>query len=100
MFHQVFVSPNDTNTLRCLWRKSVDEVISDYKMLVHIFCKVDLPYCVNWALRKIPEMVDKSLKRVVAANFYIDDILSSFSVEDSLIRLSLSLISCLKNLWL
>ena len=37
-------------------------------------------------------MVDKSLKRVVANNFYMDDFLSSLSDEESLIRLSLSLI--------
>ena len=43
MFHQVFVSSNDTDALRFLWRKSPDEVVSDYKMLVHIFGKVDLP---------------------------------------------------------
>ena len=40
---KVFVSPNDTNDLRSLWRESPDEVVSDYKMLVHIFGKVDLP---------------------------------------------------------
>ena len=41
-------------------------------------------------------MVDKSLKRVLDNNFYMDDFLSSLSDEESLIRLSLSLISCLK----
>ena len=62
MFHQVFVSPNDTNTLRFLWRKILNIVGGDYKMLVHIFGKVDSPCCANWTLRKVPEMVDKSLK--------------------------------------
>ena len=54
-------------------------------MLVHILGKVDSPCYVNWILRKVPEMVDKSLKRVVASN------------EESLIRLSLPLILCLKT---
>ena len=54
-------------------------------MLVHILGKVDSPCYVNWVLRKVPEMVDKSLKRVVASN------------EESLIRLSLPLILCLKT---
>ena len=74
MLHQIFVSPNDTNALGFLWRESPDEVVSHYKMLVHIFGKVDSPCCANWALtlRKVPEMVDKLLKRVVANNFYID----------------------------
>ena len=58
-------------------------------MLVHILGKVD-SRCVNWVLRKVPEMVDKSLKRVVASNFYMSD-------EESLIRLSLPLILCLKT---
>ena len=96
MFHQIFVNPYDTNSLRFLWRECPDEVVSDYKMLVHIFRNVDSPCCANWALRKVPEMVDKSLKRLVANNFYVDDFLSSLSDEESLIRLSLSLISCFK----
>ena len=96
MFHQIFVSPNDTDALWFLWRESPDEVVSDYKILVHIFSKVDSPCCESWALRKVPKVVDKSLKRVVANNFYMNDFLSSLSDEESLIRLSLSLISCLK----
>ena len=58
MFHQIFVSPNDINALRLLWWKIPDEVVSDNKMLVHIFGKVDSPCCTNWALRKVPEMVE------------------------------------------
>ena len=97
MFHQVFVNPNDTDTLRFLWRECPDEVVSDYKMLVHIFDKVDSPCCANGALRKVPEMIDKSLKWVLANSFYMDDFLSSLLDEKSMIRLSLSLISCLKT---
>ena len=47
MFHQIFVSPNDTDALKFLWRESPDEVLSDYKMIMHIFGKVDLPCCEN-----------------------------------------------------
>ena len=95
MFNQIFVSPNDTNVLRFLWRESPDEGVSDYKMLVHIIGKVGLPCCANWTLRKVPEMVDKSLERAVANNIYRDGFLSSLPDEESLIRLSLSLISFL-----
>ena len=63
---------------------------------MHIFGKVDSPCCANWALRKVLEMLEKLLKRVVANNFYMDDFLSSLSDEESLIRLSLSLVSCRK----
>ena len=56
-----------------------------------------LQCCANWALRKVPEMVDKSLKRVAANNFYMDYFLKCLSDEESLIRLSLSLILCLKT---
>ena len=102
MFHQVFVSSNDTDALRFLWRESPDEVVSDYKMLVHIFGKVDLPCRVNWALRNVPEMLEKLIKGIVANNFYMDEFLSSLSDEESLIRLSSSLIFCLKacGFWL
>ena len=82
-----FFRPNDTHALKFLWRKSRHEVVSDYKMLVHIFGKLDSPFCANWTLRKVPGMVDKSLKREVADHFYMDDFLSSLSDEESLIRL-------------
>ena len=81
MFHRIFVSPNDTDALIFLWRESPDEVDSDYKMLVHIFGKVYSPWCANWTLRKVSEMEDKSLKRIVANNFYRDDFLSSFLMK-------------------
>ena len=97
IFHQLFLIPNDTNALRFLWRESPHEVVSDYKMLVHIFGEVDSSCCANWTLRKVPEMVDKSLKGVVANNFHMDDFLISLSDKESLIRLSLSVISCLKT---
>ena len=97
MFHQVFASPNDTDALSFLSRKSSDEVVSDYKMLAHIFGKVELPSCAIWSLRKVPEMVGKLLKEVMANNFYMDNFLSSLPDEESLIRLPLSLISCLKT---
>ena len=71
MFHQIFVSPNDTDALRILWGGSLDKVASDYKMLVHVFGKVDSPCYENWAL-KLHEMIDKSLKGVVTNNFYMD----------------------------
>ena len=60
MFHQNFVTP-PPNT-----------VASDYKMLVHVFGKVDSPCCANWALKKLHEIVGRSLKRVVTNNFYVD----------------------------
>ena len=51
--------------------------------------KVDSLCCANWTLRNVPEIVGK---RVVTNNFYMDDFLSFLSDEESLIRLSLSLI--------
>ena len=42
-------------------------------------------------------MVGKLLKEVMANNFYMDNFLSSLPDEESLIRLPLSLISCLKT---
>ena len=97
MFHQVFMSPNDTNALKFRWRESQDEVVGDYKVLVHIIGRVYSPCCTNLALRKVPKVVHKSLKGVVANNFHKDNFLSSLFDEESLIRLSLLLISCLKT---
>ena len=64
---------------------------------MHIFGNLDSPCCANCALRKVPEMVDKSLNGVVANNFYMDDFLIFLPAEERLIRLSLSLISYLKT---
>ena len=40
-------------------------------------------------IKKVPEIVDKLLKRVVTNNFYIDYFLRSLSNKESLVKLSL-----------
>lgn len=51
MFHHVKVL-KDTDSLRFLWREKLNASIDEYVMCVHIFNKVDLPYCENWDLER------------------------------------------------
>ena len=97
MFHQVFVKPPDTDSLRFVWRDKPQDPISEYIMLVHVFGKVDSPCCVNWSLREVPKYSDQSLVDVVTKNFYMDDLLKSLSSEEALINLSFSLIKALSS---
>ena len=42
-YHQIFVSPKDRDALRFVWLKFSTESTEDYRISVHIFCKIDLP---------------------------------------------------------
>ena len=53
MFHQVYVSEEDRDSLRFLWR-DLDETKKpdEYHMTVHVFGSVDSPCCASYALQK------------------------------------------------
>ncbi|XP_066921098.1 uncharacterized protein [Clytia hemisphaerica] len=51
MYHQVLVPEEDQDALRFLWRDKPPDPITEYKMQVHLFGKIDSPCCANWALR-------------------------------------------------
>lgn len=83
MFHQVYVSPKDTNSLRFLWWDGgdIETDIQEYKMNVHAFGLTSSPACANYALKKTaddnkelyPQEVIDSIKN----NFYVDDFVKS-----------------------
>ena len=100
MYHQVLVPKGDQDSLRFLWRDEPSDPITEYKMLVHLFGKIDSPCCANWTLRScatevkgLPEvqafkdLSDENRKQVTEAvteEFYMDDFLSSFDeVEET-----------------
>ena len=98
MYHQVLVPEEDQDSLRFLWRDEPSDPITEYRMLVHLFGKIDSPCCANWALRScatnldgIPQvpafkdLTEKNKERVTEAvteEFYMDDFLSSFDGVD------------------
>ena len=51
VFHQISVSPKDKDALRFLWRGSSKEVVSDYKMNLHLSGTTDPPCFSNFALK-------------------------------------------------
>ena len=57
-------------------------------MLVHVFGKVDSPYCANWALRNTSTNRELDVKNGIERNIYIDDFLKSLSNIADLINLS------------
>ena len=53
-------------------------------MLVHVFQKVDSPYCFYCALRQVRQKRDIILKDIINRIFYMDDFLKSISTEENL----------------
>ena len=47
------------------WRTNLDDDITDYLMLVHLFGKVDSPFCSIWALQKILKFLNSNVSDVV-----------------------------------
>ena len=85
MFHQIRVNAKDTNALHFLWRANPQCNIEDYIMLVHVFGKIDSPYCANWALRNTSTNSELDVKNAIERNFYMDNFLKSLSNVDDLI---------------
>ena len=52
MYHQTFVSLEDRDALRLVWRKFSADPIEDYRMSVHTFGKIDFPCIANWVVKK------------------------------------------------
>jgi hypothetical protein len=79
MFHQVFVSEEDSESLRFLWKDDPTDAKppSVYKMLVHIFGATDSPCCANYALRRVAQdcELDELTRNTILRNFYVDDML-------------------------
>ena len=52
MFHQIKVTFQDQDALRCLWRSNVNSPIEKLIMLAHLFGEKDSPCCAKFVLRK------------------------------------------------
>ena len=93
MFHQINVSPFDSNYLRFLWWPNHDLNCTpvDYQMTVHPFGATSSPSVAGYALRKVAEDnstdADQIVSKTVQRNFYVDDCLKSMSDIDSTINL-------------
>ena len=87
MFYQ------NTDSLRFLWWPgSVDDLLEDYKMLVHIFGAKSSPCCANKALNRTaqdnednyPPEVVKTVRR----NFFVDDVFKSVPSTEQAVHLT------------
>ena len=77
MFYQVKVPPQDSDSLRFLWKDNIKSngAPDVYKMDVHIFGAKDSPCCANYALRRVASDVVSSseiLKHAILNNFYVN----------------------------
>ena len=83
MFHQIFVSPVDTDYLRFLWwpNNDLSSTPVDYKMTVHPFGATSSPSVAGYVLRKVATdnavSADETVVKTVQNNFYVDDCLKS-----------------------
>jgi len=97
MFHQVKVSPNDSDALRFLWWPNGDLDITPkvYRMVVHLFGATSSPSCATFALRKTAEdnggVGFEKASKAVNENFYVDDCLVSVGTKQEAIELASSL---------
>lgn len=51
-FHQIKVTFQDQDALRCLWRSNVNSPIQKLIMLAHLLGEKDSPCCAKFVLRK------------------------------------------------
>ena len=86
MFHQIYACSKDRDALRFIWRENPFLPIFEFLMNVHLFRKMDSPYCANWILKHTAlDRVNYYPKRVidpVLTRFYLDDYLDLFSNKE------------------
>ena len=101
MFHQINVSPEDRDAIRFLWKENSNEVVSDYKINVHLFGKNDSTCVANFALKKAgadkKDIINPSVVTSIDQDFYMDDFLKSDNSEEHLTRITKTVISVLKE---
>lgn len=93
MFHQVRVTPEDSDSLRILWfEDNTSQPLQTLRMTAHIFGGVWSLSCANYALQKVVEeyrnMYSEEVLNTVLRNFYVDDCLKSANSVESAIVLA------------
>ena len=101
MYHQIKVKESDQDALRFVWSNTPEEEIDDHKMTVHIFGKIYSPCIANWVIKRTAS--DQSneypidIINIIHENFYMDDYLDCFSLEERAIDTIQKVISILSN---
>ena len=92
MFHQVKIPEEQRNFLRFIWWKdnNPEKELVDYQMTAHVFGGISSPSCSNFALRKTASdnchQYGQEVSNILRRNFYVDDMLKSFSSTDAAIN--------------
>lgn len=104
IFNQVRVPAEDADLLRFLWWPdgNLNQDLTDFRMMVHIFGATSSPSCSDFALRKCAEdnkgHFSQEVVDMVLHCFYVDDCLVSVTSEEKAISLYHDLISiCAKG---
>ena len=90
MFHQAKVPEKERNYLRFLWWKDsdLDKYVVDHEMTVHVFGEVSPLSCPIYALKTASDNLKrygKDVASILRRNFYVDDMLKSFSsIEEAI----------------
>lgn len=84
MFHQVLIEEEDQDAQRCLWRRSPEDPIDEFKMKVMTFgaaCSPSLAqYVKNRNARRFSEQYPRAVNAIIDRH-YVDDYLDSFDCE-------------------
>lgn len=99
MFHQIRVSPEDTDALRFLWSDGEGEPPDVYQMNVHIFGATSSPFIANACLKQCAYDTDNTeVSEVIKTNFYVDDCLvSTMTVAQAITLVDQLVPTLLKN---
>ena len=93
MFHQVRVTPDDSDVLRFLsWPDGdMNRPLEEFQKTVHLFGAVSSPSCANFALRKTAtdneSNYDEKVISTILKNFYVDNCLKSVQTVDEAVQL-------------
>ena len=87
MFNQVRLIEEDREAVRFLWQDSLmEDELSHYQMLVHIFGAKDSPTCANFSFKQCAEDCKEEfpveVMETIIRDFYMDDLIKSVDEDE------------------
>jgi len=100
MYRQIWVSDNDQNFQKILWRFKPDDEVQEYRLKTVTYGTKPASYIATGCLRKLSEenkIQYPIASEVITSDFYMDDLLSGASSLSEAIKLRDDLITILDS---
>lgn len=100
MFRQIKVAREDWDLQRIVWRSSPEELLRSYQLTTVTYGTTPASFLSTYCLIALAKSVEKELpkaSKVIAEDFYMDDLMTGADTEDDCCRLQIDVSSVLNS---